>query len=188
MSSRPLAPSGGEFRSIIIIIQIHNDVKIHSDTNDVIYAAIYIYIYCTAMCCRRCTSLCALPCAIPLSVTEITQLQIVVTPGNERRFNKSKSTCCNYSLAHPYNNYYTLDRASSPLLPQITSQTHANHPSLDTPLKPASACRAASQGKRIYDYTTKQVLSGTDIASTTTEKGKLILRKSTQTSYIYISI
>ena len=34
-----------------------------------------------------------------LSVTEITQLQIVFTPGNERRLNKSKINCCNYSPA-----------------------------------------------------------------------------------------
>ena len=70
--------------------------------------------------------------ALSLSVTEITQLQIVFTPGNERRLNKSKINCCNYSPAHPYNNYYTLDRGSSPLLAQITSQTHANHLSLLT--------------------------------------------------------
>ena len=31
-----------------------------------------------------------------------------------------------------HNNYYTLDRGSSPLLAQITSQTHANHSSLLT--------------------------------------------------------
>ena len=61
-----------------------------------------------------------------------TQLQIVFTPGNEHTLNKSKINCCNYSPAHPYNNYYTLDRGSSPLLAQITSQTHANHPSLLT--------------------------------------------------------
>ena len=66
------------------------------------------------------------------SVTEITQLQVVFTPGNERRLNKSKFNCCNYSPAHPYNNYYTLARGSSPLLAQITSQKHANHPSLLT--------------------------------------------------------
>ena len=69
---------------------------------------------------------------ISLSDTEITRLQTVFTPGNECRLNKSQINCCNYSPAHPYNNYYTLDRGSSPLLAQITSQTHANHHSLLT--------------------------------------------------------